>query len=211
MIKIFHSNGDTNYSNWIPNSEAVTTIEEADLVLFTGGEDVSPEYYDDVKHHTTYSNRSRDIKEIDMFDKAILLKKPILGVCRGSQLCCVMAGGKLIQDQNNPGLIHNMKTYDGFEIPVTSTHHQAQYPFNLPDEDYDIIGWSENLIHYRKSGDDSELQTDIDCEVVHYPKIKALAIQPHPEMLINYNGSIDREYRESVQWFRNMLNLKLGI
>lgn len=211
MIKIFHSSNDRTYSNWITNSKAVTTIEEADLIIFTGGEDVSPFLYDEPQHPTTFNNITRDSVEVQMFKEAIALDKPILGVCRGSQLTCVMAGGSLIQDQDNPSFIHDMKTDDGLTIPVTSTHHQAQNPFNLKEDEYEVIGWSENLVKYRKNGNNEDIVVDKDCEVVYYPKIKALAIQPHPEMMVNRDGTIDREYRESVQWFRNMLNLKLGV
>ena len=41
-MKIYVVGGDLNYANWISDKEFVQTPEEADLVLFTGGEDVHP-------------------------------------------------------------------------------------------------------------------------------------------------------------------------
>lgn len=204
-MKVFLSTASNHYANWLPNPEIVDSIEDADLVLFTGGEDVSPEFYDEPKHHSTYSTRSRDIKEIVMFDKAISLGKPILGICRGSQLSCVMAGGKLIQDQNNPAMYHPIITSDGLTLEMSSTHHQAQHPFNLPEEDYEILAWSEGLIKYRTGGNGEEMETPKDCEVVYYPKINALAIQGHPEMLINQN-----RFEDTLNWCKIQLS-KLNI
>lgn len=123
-----------------------------------------------------------------------------------------MAGGKLVQDQRNPGT-HLMKIEgSNSEILVTSTHHQAQYPFNLSEsEDYKIIGWTEGLVGKRKNGYDEDLTAPKECEVVIYPKINALAIQPHPEYMIA--GKTDdgtpiahAKFEESVKWFQETLN-----
>ncbi len=199
-MKIFYSSGDSTYGNWIPDSEKVHTIEESDLVLFTGGEDVTPSYYKEEAHRQTYYNTRRDEIEIAMFKRAIELNKPILGVCRGSQLSCVMAGGKLVQHQNNPGYIHEMVTYNGVTIPITSTHHQAQYPFNLPEDNYKILGWSEGLIRVREDGNHNHIEVPKDCEVVYYPKIRTLGIQGHPEMIYGQRGS-----EPTIQWCRELL------
>lgn len=196
-MKILYSNGDSNYGNWIPDSEKAQSIEEADLVLFTGGEDITPSYYGDDTHPSTYYNIYRDQIEVAMFKRAIELDKPILGICRGSQLSCVMAGGKLVQDQNNPSFKHIIKTYNNVELTMSSTHHQAQHPFNLPSEDYKVLAWSEGLITRRENGSQEEMETPKDCEIVYYPKIKTLAIQGHPEMI--------PEETETIKWCRELL------
>lgn len=196
-LKIYHTEGMTGYSNWIENTETVYDLEEADLVIFTGGEDVYPGYYDEPVNPKTYYSRYRDEREIAQFKKALELNIPILGVCRGSQLSCVMAGGKLVQHQNNPAFKHPIKTYNNVELIMSSTHHQAQHPFNLPEEDYRILAWSEDIVKYREDGDQQEMETPKDCEIVYYPKINTLAIQGHPEMIL--------EEEETIKWCRELL------
>lgn len=196
-LKIYHTEGMTGYSNWIENSETVRNLEEADLVIFTGGEDVYPGYYNEPVNPRTYHSRIRDEREIAQFKKALELNIPILGVCRGSQLSCVMAGGKLVQHQNNPSFKHPIKTYNNVELIMSSTHHQAQHPFNLPEEDYKILAWSEDIVKYREDGNQQEMETPKDCEIVYYPKINALAIQGHPEMIL--------EEEKTIKWCRELL------
>lgn len=201
-MKVFLSTPGVQYANWIPERMIVDSLQEADLLIITGGEDVDPKLYGDIKHHTTYTSQYRDEYESQLFKDALQLRKPILGICRGSQLTCVMAGGKLIQDQNNPSYIHKMKTFDGLELDISSTHHQAQHPFNLPKEDYEILAWSEGLINYRKNGSDQEMETAKDCEVVYYHKYNALAIQGHPEMMFG-----NKEYQPTIDWCIKQLDL----
>lgn len=203
-IKILLAQGYTEYMNWIPNSKEVKSIEEADLVLFEGGADVSPHLYGESEHPKTMTQVIRDNYEVKLYKKAIELGKPVLGICRGSQLTCVMAGGKLVQHQNNPAFIHKMKTIDG-EILVSSTHHQAQYPFNLPLEDFKILGCTENMLDFHEDGNEKELNPIVECEVVYYPKINALGIQPHPEMLWA-NGKPKEGFEESIKWFQDTLD-----
>ena len=196
-LKIYHVGGNIGYSNWIENSEPVNSLQEADLVIFTGGEDVHPYFYEEPVHPRTYFNTVRDKQEEIIFKAAIELNIPILGVCRGSQLSCVMAGGKLVQHQNNPSFKHPIKTYNNVELTMSSTHHQAQHPFNLPEENYKILAWSEDIVKYREDGNQQEMKTPKDCEIVYYPKINTLAIQGHPEMIL--------EEEETIKWCRELL------
>lgn len=204
-IKVYHLQGMLNYSNWIPNKVIVNNLEEADLVLAEGGADVSPELYGEQQHPFTITNPKRDAEETQILKKAIELKIPILGICRGSQLTCVMAGGKLVQHQENPKFLHKIKTYDDKEIEVTSTHHQAQYPFNLKNEEYKILGWTTDISRYHEDGNKKELNPKVECEIVYYPKIKGLAIQSHPEMLDLNHPTIN--YMQDL--FNNFINNKL--
>jgi gamma-glutamyl-gamma-aminobutyrate hydrolase PuuD len=52
-----------------------------DLVVFTGGEDVSPDYYNEEKGIHTHNNTKRDEYEYDIFEKYKYVPK--LGICRG--------------------------------------------------------------------------------------------------------------------------------
>ena len=197
-LKVFHVQGWTGYSSWIGNVEPVKTIEEADLVLFPGGSDISPELYGHKKHPKTHPFKSRDQEEVHAYRKAEALGKKIFGTCRGAQLICALQpGGMLIQDQPNPGY-HSIKTIDGRELQVNSLHHQAQYPFKMNEGDYKILAWSDNILSFHQGGLEEELHPKKECEIVYYPKAKALGVQHHPEMM--------RFDSEANIWLRELLD-----
>lgn len=207
-MKVYFAQGIIHYGNWFPfDVEVVDSVEKAELVVFEGGEDVSPELYNEPAHRYTYSNIDRDLEEIEIFKKALDLNIPMVGICRGSQFGCVMSGGKLVQDQSNSN-VHMMNYIEDGEVKkilVTSTHHQAQFPFNLPEEDYMIIGWTEGLCTHHEDGYGKEMFPPVECEVVYYTKTNFLGIQPHPEMMLYKDNIIDSGYVETIAWFRRLI------
>ena len=98
------------------------------------------------KMYYHFQIQTRDIYEKAIFEEACKNNKNIIGICRGSQLLTALNGGKLIQDVTNHALAsgHNIRILDeDIIMTATSTHHQMMYPFNLPKEDYKLIGVSE--------------------------------------------------------------------
>ena len=201
--RIFVVGYGENYANWM-EGEIVEDIDKADLVVFTGGEDVSPSLYNENKNPHTYCNMERDKFEMDFFYSAKNRGIPMVGICRGSQFLCVMNGGKLVQDQPNNSFHHDMNTYDGNTLNITSTHHQAQWPYNLPKDEYHILGWTENYLGFHRDGNSNELDCPKECEIVFYSKNNCLGIQGHPEMM-----SMDRD-EDSLKWLKELLNKFLG-
>jgi gamma-glutamyl-gamma-aminobutyrate hydrolase PuuD len=186
MKKVYVVGYGEAYGKWIKESKLVNTMEEADLVVFTGGEDVDPSMYNEKHGKFTSSNIRRDVKEMAEFEKANELKKPIIGICRGAQLSCVLSGGRLVQHQNNPEYIHGLVTHDKrADIRITSTHHQAQFPYELPNEEYKLLAWTEGLSKVHLDGEDKEISPEpfAEAEIVYYPKTRALGIQGHPESM----------------------------
>ena len=184
-IKIYVVGNSTDYASWIDNHKLVDNIEDADIVLFTGGEDVDPSIYGQEKHPRTYSNLERDLKEKAEFEKM----KPTqlaLGICRGSQLLCALNGGNLIQDCSGHALFETHEITDGTTVvSITSTHHQMQYPFNLSKKDYDLLFYARlnRSRYYEGFGIDN---VPYESEVVYYHvagKPCSLAIQGHPEIM----------------------------
>ena len=167
-IKIALSKGSgsshyQNYYNWLKKADP--KIEIIDMysidpknimkelatcngILFTGGDDIAPGRFgkaaDSVRCEIDYK---RDTLEFALFETALKLKIPILGICRGEQLITVATGGSLIvdipQDVKNPDkhqcelsdtCYHHIKiesssllnkicgVTEGF---VTTNHHQA--------------------------------------------------------------------------------------
>ena len=200
--KIFVVGPSSHYANWMGGT-LVKTIEEADLVVFTGGADVFPGIYkeEDIHPRTSYL-LDRDDMEMTAYEKALKLGKKMIGICRGHQLLSALNGAKLIQDQPNPGM-HFMKTHYGDEIFINSLHHQAVFPFNLPEENYHILGWTEGLSSHHQNGRKEEMNPPVEVEMIYFPKTKCLGIQCHPEMMHTLDTLNNQK---SMKFFKNQLH-----
>jgi Peptidase C26 len=181
MRKIYVVGHQRAYASWM-EGELVSDLEDADLVVFTGGEDIEPAIYGKRAHKASWFNRARDAYEIKCFQQARDLDKKIVGICRGAQLTCALAGGILVQHQNHPWE-HEMNTSNGKIIRTTSTHHQRQYPWGGRKPNFELLGWAMNLSPFSEgeSNEDDMRDGKPEAEVVLYPDVKALAIQGHPE------------------------------
>ena len=182
----------------------VGQIHRADVVMFTGGADVSPNLYGEPLGEYTYSDRERDEQEVCYANYAIGKGLPMLGICRGAQFLTVMAGGKLIQDVTDHGVTHNIYELDGggmFPISMSSTHHQMMHPYGLDKRDYKVIAFARHRSkHYLDGWNKAIPHSGIEPEIVWYPKIRALAIQGHPEIMdpesegVQYCQQLVKEY-----------------
>lgn len=193
MKKVYVVGEAKHYANFIEDMSLVDSLEDADIVVFTGGEDVDPSLYGEKKHETTYSNIERDLEEKAIFEK-IKTNQLVVSICRGSQLMCVLNGGKLVQNCTNHAIwgTHAIICFEGPEdevYEITSTHHQMQYPYNLDDKDYTIKAISYNVKSdkYEGGGIDSfNLRNVGEPEIVIYHKEnmpRCIAIQGHPEYM----------------------------
>ena len=190
MLKIFVCSQSHYLAPFAHLFTEVNNIKKADVVMFTGGSDVSPMLYREPLGRNTYSDYARDEREVRYFNYAHIMEKPMLGICRGSQFLTVMAGGKLIQDVTDHGVTHEIVTTEGYErranepLYISSTHHQMMHPYNLDEKDYHVIAYARHRSkHYLDGWNRAIPHCGIEPEVVWYPKIKALCIQGHPEIM----------------------------
>lgn len=209
-IKIFVPYGSTGYTNWITNRELVTNIKDADLVFLTGGEDCDPALYGDPKGKYTYFTPEREKAEMGAIKEAISLGIPMFGTCKGLQMLCVGAGGKLVQDMDHPGG-HGMTTKDGTTFQVNSLHHQCINPYVLPADEYEILGVADvrSDIHLNGENKDISEQVPEDIEAAYFPKIKALGVQHHPEMM--WYSSKTKKNNPYFTWLRDQVWEKLHL
>jgi len=112
-----------------------------DAIVLTGSEtDIHPGLYGEPRGpHVREPDRYRDERDLAILRAALRADVPILGVCRGTQLLNILAGGDLVQhlDHRGPfaghGEPHAVRTATGSLVrgpvgakaSVCSIHHQA--------------------------------------------------------------------------------------
>lgn len=169
--------------------EGATSINEADAICFTGGEDVDPSLYGEKALRSTYSNIDRDKLETQIFRAGQKLGLPMVGICRGGQFLNVMCGGSLYQDvdghrgshiayENLPKGSNKKKKYpEG--LMVTSTHHQMMIPTKA-GKVLLVADESTNRHQFGRSVTGPAKMQDV--EAVWYQEERCLCFQPHPEI-----------------------------
>lgn len=183
-MKVFIVEGSQAYATMFLNAgwQITHDITEADLVQFTGGEDVSPFLYGQPVHPTTGASPRRDLVESGYFSWAQRRNIPMAGICRGGQFLNVMNGGAMYQDVDNHAIRGTHKCFDGVTKEwheVTSTHHQMMKPgiagkiIAHGDEATNVI--DHNGAEFVNIGSMNSV------EVVYYDTTRSLCFQPHPE------------------------------
>lgn len=168
----------------------VNRPEDADILVWTGGEDINPYIYGEKPIAGTYFT-NRDESDLSALNKGIERGQYLIGICRGAQLLnCTPNKGKLWQDCNNHGSgIH--RTFDcttGKWIRLNSVHHQQM---RLGDG-AELLAWAkestykksehEEFTWSRPSPESTTYNEDeVDPEIVWYPKTRSFLIQSHPE------------------------------
>ncbi len=85
------------------NSNAEAAVKNVDMVIFTGGEDISPSLYavqeewHGIEAEKDY-NAERDVSDFLTMSYCLDKDIPMLGFCRGMQMLAVVSGGETIQD-----------------------------------------------------------------------------------------------------------------
>lgn len=195
-MKVAIISGGISYHNMFRAHgwDVVFDESEADLICFTGGEDVTPALYGEGKHPYTGNNPSRDKHEQIIFERN--KGKKMVGICRGAQFLHVMCGGSLWQDVDNHALSKTHECLDvhtGQRIQVTSTHHQMM----KDDGSCTIVALAANSTKKEGCTIDGDVYSEegalgelLDLEVVRHGD-DVLCFQPHPEF---HGATSTRDY-----------------
>lgn len=165
-------------------------ISICDGVLLPGGEDISPIYLNEEPVRGIGNvDVERDTFELELYKTAVLNKKPVLGICKGSQIIAIANNGNIYQDiitqmlstyehsqpeEELDEVFHSVmleedsilyKIFKKKIIKVNSWHHQA---VKSVGNDFKITG---------KALDDV-------IEVIESKDGTVLGVQWHPELLI---------------------------
>ena len=162
----------------------VTDREElADLVNFTGGEDIAPSLYNQLPHPKTYPNYDRDRIEVMAFALAVKHKKPMAGICRGGQLINALLGGDMWQDVDGHwnGNHDCTDTETGEVFQTNSLHHQMMIP-RMGSQVLAFANVCNRREKMKPNGDKLIITNKFrEPEIIWYPTERALCYQAHPE------------------------------
>ena len=175
--------------------------DDTAAIIFWGGGDIHPKIYGQAATEMTYGvDTWRDTFELNLVAHALKKGLPMIGICRGTQLLCSIAGGTLFQHVNNHavGRLHEIEDKDGRKLQVTSLHHQM---LNLEGTEHELIAWASPKLSDIYVTDMGRVEgPEKETEVVWFPAIKSLCIQGHPEYLadehefVQYSMDLVRKY-----------------
>lgn len=197
------SHGDTAedraFANMFVRSKCTrsTTPDAADLVVFVGGDDVNPIYYNEDRHPKTFFDSKRDEADLAVYEFCLKEGIPMFGVCRGAQFLHVMNGGKLYQHVDNHTGDHNMWDIQNKRMVnrVSSVHHQMCIE-NVAGG-MEVIGTSGKASERWKNPNSKVCGSQMDVEAYFYRDTHCFGVQGHPE----YAG-----YHEFMQWTLEKIN-----
>lgn len=169
-----------------------SSIEDADVVVFLGGSDVSPSLYNRTKHEKTYFDEKRDASEALAYNKCLEKGKIMFGICRGAQFLHIMNGGELWQHVNNHSGTNHwiIDLEEDYKVKANSLHHQMliQHPSldvlavceTQVATNFEIGGDSEGVTLSTEVKGDEPLEIEIEAGA--YDKTNCIFVQGHPEI-----------------------------
>ena len=187
------------FNTIFPNAKEVSPADieagKVDALVIWGGADISPTIYKAPVEEgcgATATLSYRDKVEVAVCEAAIKVGVPIIGICRGAQLVCALAGGKLYQDVSGHMVDHEIETDTGVKYVTSSIHHQMMDVRGMPSGSYKLIAWTK-----QKRAKEVE---DLEPEIIYFPQVKGLAIQGHPEFMhpdddfVEYSRNLIKQY-----------------
>jgi len=176
-------------------------LRQGDCLILWGGEDISPGIYGErpIATRAPGNPSYRDILEMDLVQAQVKMGNPIFGICRGAQLLCALAGGKLWQHVDNHAFSDHLIEGEGFKVSSNSCHHQMM----RPPKGAELLAWSAVRSPKKVSGEGVVESLEREAEIAYFPNLKALAVQGHPEWM--------PENHEFVKLVNKFLKEKLDV
>jgi putative glutamine amidotransferase len=154
-----------------------TNPEICDALLLPGGADLAPWRYGQANTASRGIDTLRDTEELELLQRFVLLKKPVLGICRGLQVINVYFGGTLLQD------IAGHSAANG----IDRRHRVQSVPSPLREicGEYGIVNSAHHQAVNRLGHGLSPLQWSPDgiIEALEHHALPVWGVQWHPERM----------------------------
>ena len=165
--------------------EPIIRRREVDVVLFTGGEDVSPMLYGEIADYRTHYSQRRDWREVGIYRACEQAGVNTFGICRGAQFISVMRGATLHQHIEGHAIsgthVATLFAEDkDNKLPdvmrVNSTHHQAANMLTVRLAGGKLLYTAKAMIEGRESDVVEAAYWEVGLR-------KDYAVQWHPEYM----------------------------
>lgn len=197
--KAVHDIGLESDTHYAPRGD----IQRYSGLILCGGGDLNPRWYGALAECSNQIDPAREQSDFYLISQFGAQHKPILGICRGMQVLNVVFGGTLRQDlgvknrkhqgQGGTDRYHEVVTKEfslmrrlyGRRTIVNSYHHQA---VERVGEGFQITMESEDDVP----------------EALEHDTLPILAVQWHPERIVEQEGNADgaaifRVFAEQIQ------------
>lgn len=150
-----------------------------------GGDDVTPELYQQKATYARNFNATRDRLEIELIQHFVAAEKGFFfAVCRGHQIASVALGYQLVQDvgiQLRPTTPH-----EDFDHPVHLLGTQSTILSRFPgvQSTFTAYSWHHQAVAYQPGGflKLAAVSPEGDTEALEFRNGKGLTVQFHPEL-----------------------------
>lgn len=208
-------------------SNAATTLEYIDAVVFLGGGDISSTLFREPQpwHGITEDNNcdaTRDVSEYLTMAYCLDHDIPVLGLCRGMQMLAVVSGADMIQDLKSYYDARNIcydhlhrslrdekgnRHYVPHDVIITN-HNSLLYSITQSDTVKNVPSWHHQAVGDVKgtnlavTGITPTQGIDIIEAIERTDKTFALGVQYHPEEAVRKHIYNDPEANQFMQLYK---------
>lgn len=163
-------------------------LQQVNGLILAGGGDIDPAIYGGESHPTVYSvDAERDRTELALAEMVMTEGVPILGICRGMQVLCVVSGGNLVAhvpDHFGENVLHrldNPRRPTSHTVEVTAQSRLAEV---LKVTNTEVTSWHHQAVQSISGGWNAVAHApDGVIEAIeHREHPWAVAVQWHPEL-----------------------------
>jgi putative glutamine amidotransferase len=191
----------------LSNDALLALFERLDGLLLSGGGDIDPAIYGEEPHPTIWGlDMNRDRAELAMAQWAAETQKPLLCICRGTQVLNVALGGSLLQDIETmqPKALRHM--YDQEVTPREEVTHSIVVNMGsllgelIHSNTAQVNSWHHQAI--KRLAGDLKVVAQAPDGIVEAIEISghrfALGVQWHPEWLYDRQPEMARLFNGLV-------------
>ena len=176
--------------------DSSSQIINSNVVLFTDGHHVNPQYYTEKLGKYTNIDKDRDTADKRIYDLCKRRGKLMIGFGRGGEFLNVMSGGKMIQHINGHDSNHTVSsTHYKSSFVVPSNHSQMMYPYEMPKDKYQVLAWAkrfQSTTYLDGNNEEMNLVDEfLEPEAIFFKNTNALAFQADPS-----SDAAGKDFRE---------------
>lgn len=164
-------------------------IKVCDGIIFSGGHDVNPIFYNEPPHVKIGRLDNRvDRTQIKLMKESLKADMPLLGICRGAQLLNIINDGTLYQDLSDHKNVQNHLQHCQRSLPTHKVNiKEGSYLYDILGDEIFVNSYHHQAI--KELGDKLEVlaysEDGIIEAIKQNDKKHVLGIQWHPEMMYN--------------------------